>query len=140
MGALAEGRALQQGTADALALTRLQELDLALDHFGGAGGLHGTHVSLVDPVDTAVVAAEPDRHRQGVEESAARLGAARERPVLVEDPGEVALAPGHLAQPQDGAAAGSAAVGLDIAPGGGLEQLAERPAVGKQRVEALLEG
>ena len=136
---LAIGRALRQRAADALALARLQQLDLALDHLGGVGGLNRAHIGLVDPIDAAIVAAKPHRHRQGVEQGAARLGAAGERAVLVEDPGEVALPAGHLAQTQDGAPAGGAAVGLHVAPGGGLEQLAERPAVGEQRIEAVLE-
>jgi hypothetical protein len=137
--ALAVGGPLRQGAADALALARLEQLDLALDHLGVGAGLDRAHVGLVDPLDAAILAAEPDRHRQGVQQGPARLRAVRQPAVLVEDPRQVALAPGDLAQAQDGTAAGGAPVRLHIATGRGLEQLAERAAVGEQGVEALLE-
>ncbi len=125
--------------ADGLALAHLQQLDLALAHLGLAAGLDRLHVGLVDPLDAAVVAPEPHRHGQRIEQRPAGLGVAHEQAMLVEDAGEVALAPGHLAQPQDGAAAGGASVGLHVAAGGGLQELAEGPAVGEQRIEPSLE-
>ena len=49
-------------------------------------------------------------------------GVAHQLAVLIEDPGEVALASGDVAQAQDGPAAGGPAVRLDVAAGRRLEQ------------------
>ena len=138
--ALAVGRPFCQRAADALALARFKQLDLAFDHLPVAAGLHRAHVGLVDPLDARIVAAEPHRHRQGVEQRSARLRRARQHAVLVEDAGEVALAARHLAQAQDGPPAGGAPVGLHVAARDRLQQLAEGAPIGEQDVEALLEG
>ena len=72
-------------------------------------------VRLVDPLQAPVGAAQPSRHGQGVEQRPAGQGVAHELPVLIEDPGEVALAPCDVAQPQDRPSAGRPAVRLDVA-------------------------
>ena len=59
--------------------------------------------------------------------------------MLVEDAAEVALVPGDVAQAQDGAPAGGAPIGLDVAAGLGLRADVERPALGEQGVERRLE-
>jgi hypothetical protein len=59
--------------------------------------------------------------------------------VLIEDAGQVALAPGDVAQAQDRPPAGRPPVRLDMAARRGLQQRAERPSVGEQCVEPGLE-
>ena len=137
--ALAVGYALGERGARRLALAHLQELDLALAHLALAAGLDGLHIGLVDPLDASAGIAEPGRHRQRVEQRAPGERVAHQLAVLVEDAGEVALAPGDVAQAQDGAPAGRPPVRLDMAARRRLQQRAERPAVGEQRVEAVLE-
>jgi hypothetical protein len=117
---------LGQRHADGLALAHLEQLDLALAYLLLAAGLYGFRIRLVDPLQAPVGAAQPSRHREGVEQRPASQGVAHELSVLIEDPGEVALAPRHVAQPQDRPSAGRPAVRLHVAASRSLEQRAEQ--------------
>ena len=59
--------------------------------------------------------------------------------MLVENARQIALAPGDVAQAENGPPAGCPAIGLHIPARPGLEELAERPPVRKQGVEPPLE-
>ena len=137
--ALAIGPALRQRSLDHVALPHFQQFDLAFAHLALTGGLDRPDVGVVDPLDAAVVAPEPHRHRQRIEQRPSGLGVAHEQAMLVEDARQVALASRHVAQAQNGPSSGGPPVGFDISARSGLQQLAERPPVRKQRIEPPLE-
>ena len=130
---------LASADPDGLALAHLQQLDLALAHLALAAGLDRLHIGFVDPLHAPVDAAQPGRHGQRIEQRASGQRIAHQLAMLIEDAGEVALAPGDVAQAQDRAPAGRPPVGLDVTAGRRLEERAERPPVGEQRVEAPLQ-
>src|ERR671919_847371 len=89
--ALPVARALHESPLDCGALTGFEQLNLALADLDIVCGFDSTGVGLVDPLDAAIAVPKPNRHRQGVEESAARMDIARESTVLIEDLHEIAL-------------------------------------------------
>ena len=83
--------------------------------------------------------AEPDRHRQRIEQRASGQRIAHQQAVLLQDAGEVALASGHLAQAQDGPPARRPAVRLDMAARHRLEQRVNGRPSANRRVQPLLQ-
>ncbi len=109
--------AARQGARRGLALALLQQLDLALLHLGAAVRLDRLHVGVVDPGQAPVLAAQPHRHGQRIEQRPAGAHLAGEPLLLGEHARDLVAVAGDVAQAQHGAAAGGAALGLDMAAG-----------------------
>ncbi len=133
--ALAAGENARCGAALAL----LEQLDLALLHLGAAARLDGADVGIIDPGEAAVLAAQPDRDGQGIEQRAAGADLAAEALVLGKDAGDLVAMPGNVAEAQHGPAPRGTALGLDVAAGHRAHDDVERVASGEQGVERWLQ-
>src|SRR5690606_18136638 len=108
------------------------DLDLAL-------GADGAHIGLVDPLDLATAAANPDRMRERIVERAPETDVAGKLAVLRDDFGDLLAVARDITKAQDRAPAGDAAVSLHIATGARAQQQIEGLALREERIELGLE-
>ena len=116
----------------------LEQLDPALDGFGGILGLDRTRIRLIGEAELARLVTRPhrrgDRRDQGVD------GRAVIKMLLVAagELGEFLFGAAHLAQPQDRSAADHLALRLDEVAGERSNRHGEAHAARAQRVEGML--
>ena len=131
--------AARQDARGGAALALLQQLDLALLHLAAAARFDGAHVGVVDPGEASILAAQPHRDGQRIEQGAAGAHFACEPLVLREDAGDLVAVPGDVAEAQHGAAAGRASFRLEMAARHRMHDDVERLAGGEQGIERGLE-
>ena len=116
-----EDAAVLAGLGRRLTLAAVEKIQSGLDGLLAVGGLDGAGIGGVDPCQAAIGRAHPDRLRHAGQQCGECGMIARELAELVlqrQRPGPLAA---DLAQADHGAAGDRPALGVDIAPGFGLE-------------------
>ena len=137
--ALAEALLAHEHVREFLALTGLEQLELAIGDIVLTLRADCAHVGLVDPFDLAAAAPDPHWMGQRIVKRATEADVARELAVLRDDLRDLLAIAGNIPEAQDGAAAGNASISFDVAAGACAQEQIERLALREERVEFSLE-